>query len=137
MWNGTRFYIGEILDVYKKGASSRYGSIEDSPTASGLSYLSLCVYLPLGNVNDLDDDLDADEIPAPLFSCYDKSAHIYTHAKVEHLIFHLGPNILEASDRGGLYQTLTKHAALRWNMLTKKESVVKEIRKVILKVKKP
>lgn len=51
MWNGTRFYIGEILDVYKKGTNSRYGSIEDSSTASGLSYLSLRVYLPLGTVS--------------------------------------------------------------------------------------
>ncbi|KAJ7136428.1 hypothetical protein C8R43DRAFT_820099, partial [Mycena crocata] len=90
---GTRFYIGEILDVYKKGANSRYGSVEDCTSISGLSYMSLRVFLALGTVHDEDDDRDAAEIDAPLFSCHDKSAHIYTHARMDHLIFHLGPDI--------------------------------------------
>jgi hypothetical protein len=42
-----RFYIGEVLDIYKQGTSSRYGSVDDASTASGLSYLALRVYLPL------------------------------------------------------------------------------------------
>ena len=42
-----RFYIGEVLDIYKKGTSSRYGSVDDASTAAGLSYLALRVYLPL------------------------------------------------------------------------------------------
>jgi hypothetical protein len=42
-----RFYIGEVLDIYKQAASSRYGSVEDATTASSLSYLALRVYLPL------------------------------------------------------------------------------------------
>jgi len=41
------FYIGEVLDIYKQAASSRYGSVEDATTASSLSYLALRVYLPL------------------------------------------------------------------------------------------
>jgi hypothetical protein len=50
IWNGTRFYIGEVLDVYKKGASSRYGSVPGATSISGLAYLSLRVYLPLTTV---------------------------------------------------------------------------------------
>jgi hypothetical protein len=42
-----RFYIGEVLDIYKQVVSSRYGSVEDATTASSLSYLALRVYLPL------------------------------------------------------------------------------------------
>ena len=42
-----RFYVGEVLDIYKQAAGSRYGSIDDATTASGLSYLALRVYLPL------------------------------------------------------------------------------------------
>jgi hypothetical protein len=42
-----RFYIGEVLDIYKQAASSRYGSVDDATTASSLSYLALRVYLPL------------------------------------------------------------------------------------------
>jgi hypothetical protein len=41
------FYIGEVLDIYKQVASSRYGSVDDATTASSLSYLALRVYLPL------------------------------------------------------------------------------------------
>ncbi|KAJ7746788.1 hypothetical protein DFH07DRAFT_1038081 [Mycena maculata] len=123
MWNGTRFYI------------------EDSPTASGLAFLSLRVYLPLGmgtatsSESDSDDDRDAAEIDVPLFSCNEKAAHLHTHAKIEHLIFHLGRNIFEREDRG-VHRTLTAHAATRWNMLTKPGPASKEVKKVTLKLKK-
>ena len=36
-----RFYAGEVLDIYKKGASSRRGSVSDASTTSGLSFLAL------------------------------------------------------------------------------------------------
>ena len=42
-----RFYVGEVLDIYKQAASSRYGSVDDATSASSLSYLALRVYLPL------------------------------------------------------------------------------------------
>jgi hypothetical protein len=42
-----RFYIGQVLDLYKRGANSRYGSVELASSAQGLSWLSLRVYLPL------------------------------------------------------------------------------------------
>ncbi|KAJ7913050.1 hypothetical protein B0H13DRAFT_1874214 [Mycena leptocephala] len=41
MWNSKRFYVGEILDILKQGANSRYGSISSSSSVLGLSYLSL------------------------------------------------------------------------------------------------
>jgi hypothetical protein len=41
------FYIGEVLDIYKQAATSRYGSVDDATTASSLSYLAPRVYLPL------------------------------------------------------------------------------------------
>ena len=42
-----RFYIGEVLDMYKQAASNRYGSVDSATTASSLFYLALRVYLPL------------------------------------------------------------------------------------------
>ena len=42
-----RFYIGEVLDIYKQAAGSRYGSVDDANSASSLSFLALRVYLPL------------------------------------------------------------------------------------------
>ena len=43
----NRFYVGEVLNIYKQAASSRYGSVDDATSASSLSYLALRVYLPL------------------------------------------------------------------------------------------
>jgi hypothetical protein len=45
--NAKRFYIGEVLDLYKKGNNSRYGSVDSADNASQLAWLSLRVYLPL------------------------------------------------------------------------------------------
>jgi hypothetical protein len=42
-----RFYVGEILDIYKQAASSQYGSVDNATTASSLLYLTLKVYLSL------------------------------------------------------------------------------------------
>ncbi|KAF7318666.1 ULP-PROTEASE domain-containing protein [Mycena chlorophos] len=145
VYNGTRFYIGEILDVYKKGSSSRYGSIEDPTATSGLSYISFRVYLPLVTSSEEDSDdeeyeSDADaETGAPLFSCRDKTVVIYTHAKAEHLVFHLGRSIFEKTGSAA-HQTLTKDAAIRWNMITRpkrvKIAIQKAIPKVVLRLKK-
>ena len=41
------FYIGEILDIYKQATESCYGSVNEATSVSSLSYLGLCVYLPL------------------------------------------------------------------------------------------
>ena len=47
MCTPKHFYIGEILDLYKKGNSGQYGSVESSDNVSQLAWLSLRVYLPL------------------------------------------------------------------------------------------
>ena len=42
-----RFYVGEVLDIYKQAAGSRYGSVADANSGSSLSFLAPRVYLPL------------------------------------------------------------------------------------------
>ena len=42
-----RFYIGEILDLYKKGNNGRMDLLSPPTTVSQLAWLSLRVYLPL------------------------------------------------------------------------------------------
>ncbi|KAF8156205.1 hypothetical protein K438DRAFT_2076139 [Mycena galopus ATCC 62051] len=107
VWNGVRFYIGEILDVYKRGANSRYGSVPSADSISGVSFLSLRVYLPLTMVaiaapqlpdeeeeDESDEETPDEDLVAPLFSCHHQNLRIrlYTHAKIDHLIFNLAPN---------------------------------------------
>ncbi|KAJ6503931.1 hypothetical protein C8R45DRAFT_924266 [Mycena sanguinolenta] len=138
MWSGTRFYIGEVLDVIKKGANGRYGSLQSSPTVSGLSFLSLRVYLPLttgGEDDDDDEDQESGDLVAPLFSCYHKHAGIRlsTHAKIEQLLFNLGTNIFERVEDRIRHRTLKPHAAQCWISLTKPGVVSKEVKKVTLK----
>ncbi|KAJ7724790.1 hypothetical protein B0H16DRAFT_1698555 [Mycena metata] len=124
MWNGTRFYIGQILDVYKKGANSRHGSIPSPISISGRSFISLRAYLPLGTggIPDVDEDLeDSGECEvAPLFSCHHKNLplRIHTHAKVDHLLFNLGPDIFEKAGPGVRHRSLKDHAARCWISLT-------------------
>ena len=50
---GARFYIGEVLDIYKKGASKQHCSIDTAISTIGLLYLSLCVYLPMTLVSHI------------------------------------------------------------------------------------
>ncbi|KAJ3766604.1 hypothetical protein FB446DRAFT_757584 [Lentinula raphanica] len=47
MKTSVRMYIGQVLDIYKKGQSSRYGSVNKATEINGLSFLSLRVFLPL------------------------------------------------------------------------------------------
>jgi hypothetical protein len=42
-----RTYIGEVLDLYKMAAGSRYGSVKTAKGIEELRYLSVKVYLPL------------------------------------------------------------------------------------------
>ncbi|KAJ7696355.1 hypothetical protein B0H14DRAFT_2418493 [Mycena olivaceomarginata] len=134
MWNGTRFYIGEILDVYKKGANSRYGSVRNSTTTSGLAYISMRVYLCL-TISDDEDERDPAEIDTPMFSCRDKTVQLYTHAKMDHLLFNLGSDAFEKGQNGP-YRMLTAHAAVKWTTLTKTGPVAKEVKKLTLKLGK-
>ena len=43
----TKLRFGELLDIYKQAAGSRYGLVDDANSASSLSFLALRVYLPL------------------------------------------------------------------------------------------
>jgi hypothetical protein len=42
-----RMYIGEVMDIFKKGGNGRYGSIDLAASASEIHAFSLRVYLPL------------------------------------------------------------------------------------------
>lgn len=48
--NTAWFYIGEVLDIYKKGTGSYYGSVDFVDTVSQVWFLSLRVYLLLSQV---------------------------------------------------------------------------------------
>ncbi|KAJ7511549.1 hypothetical protein B0H11DRAFT_2268643 [Mycena galericulata] len=142
MWNGTRFYIGEIMDVYKRGANSRYGSVPNAQSVSGLAFLSLRVYLPLLTAAE-DSDSEQDEvgpgaapIAVPLFSCHHKGLQIrlHTHAKIDDLLFNLGRGAFEKSVPGEQHRTLKRTAALCWTSLTGPGEVSKEIKKLTLKI---
>ncbi|KAF8200490.1 hypothetical protein K438DRAFT_2110609 [Mycena galopus ATCC 62051] len=141
MWSGTQFYISEVLDVIKKGANGRYGSLASSPSISGLSFLSLRVYLPLttgGEDEDDEDDQESADLVAPLFSCYHRNSRIRlsTHAKIDHVLFNLGPGIFERVETGVRHRTLKPHAVRCWMSLTKPGIVSNEVKKVTLKVSK-
>ncbi|KAJ7080860.1 hypothetical protein C8R44DRAFT_754213 [Mycena epipterygia] len=100
MWNGTRFYIGEILDDSSEPDQS-----------------------------DDEDDRDPALIDAPIFSCRHKTVLLYTHAKIDHLLFNLGSEAFEKGRRGGAL-TLTQPAALKWTTLTKPGPVAKELKQL-------
>lgn len=50
MKNEARMYVGQVLDLYKH-VSRRHGSVDQATSTSGLSYISLRVYLPLSVVS--------------------------------------------------------------------------------------
>ncbi|KAJ7215860.1 hypothetical protein GGX14DRAFT_606774 [Mycena pura] len=139
MWNGARWYIGEILDVYKRGASSRYGSVRNPTSTSGLAYLSVRVYLALTSTppaaDDEDEESDDNLSDAPTFSHRYKHMELYTHAKIEHLLFNLGGDAFERGSRSGP-RTLTPHAALKWMAFARPGGPVeKVVKKLTIKIK--
>ncbi|KAJ7150792.1 hypothetical protein C8R46DRAFT_1305602 [Mycena filopes] len=141
--NGERFYIGEIRDVFKKGANSRHGSCPGATSVSGLSYLSLRVYLPLtngpaGDDSDSDDEEESRNVAAPLFSCHHKGLPIrlHTHAKAEHILFNLGPghDVFETAQPDVQHRRLKAQAALCWISLAESGKVATEVKKITLKI---
>lgn len=123
----NRFYIDQVLDLYKRGANSRYGSVELASSAQGLSWLSLRVYLPLQLTleSDDDDDADADENP-PDFTCTlrNNKYHLHTHAPADHLIYHLGRNALLGDNQ--LRKSLAPLAASHWKAVQCTKAVIKQ-----------
>jgi len=43
----NRTFIGEVLDIYKKGMSNHYASIESADSLSQLAAVAVRAYLPL------------------------------------------------------------------------------------------
>ncbi|KAI0739802.1 hypothetical protein C8Q80DRAFT_1079609, partial [Daedaleopsis nitida] len=108
-----RMYIGEVLDIYKK-SSGRHGSVETATSCTGLSHISLRVYLPLtvdeGERSDSDDGNEA-MLPAPNFSCRYGAGNLYTHAPARQLLYHLGPSALTGPPGNA---SLKAESASRW-----------------------
>ncbi|KAJ3002779.1 hypothetical protein NUW54_g5663 [Trametes sanguinea] len=135
MKSAKRTYIGEVLDVYKM-ISRRHGSVDVATSVSGLSYLSLRVYLPLtiddsaasGDDTRSSDEEDTNDVLH--FSCRPRNStvEIHTHAPVDHLLYNLG---IEARQSGGQRHLLVlkPYAASRWRALTRKK-----VQKLFIKI---
>ncbi|KAF9526823.1 hypothetical protein CPB83DRAFT_837122 [Crepidotus variabilis] len=117
-----RFYIGEVLDIYKKGQS--------------LSWLSLRVYLELGlgeintsseesdSHSTSEDSLDESSDDMPDFLCIGSAKmkyHLHTHAPVDNVLYHPGPKALVGSRNK---MSLVPASALYWTALNKAKSTV-------------
>ncbi|KAH0580426.1 hypothetical protein H2248_001929 [Termitomyces sp. 'cryptogamus'] len=107
--------------MYKKGKSLRYGSVDSSTTLESLSWLSLCVDLPLrvdAESTNSDEESDEDtDTTRPEFTCSinGKKSDLHTHAPVDNVIFNLGLHALVSDDV--LHKSLMPLAASQWNVL--------------------
>ncbi|KAF9230598.1 hypothetical protein BU15DRAFT_69059 [Melanogaster broomeanus] len=92
--SAVRFYIGEVLDIYKKGTNSRYGSLDSLESLSDLMFLSLRVYLPLSGECTSSDgamyEADDSEDSLPTFTKFHHTYHLHTHAPISNILYHLG-----------------------------------------------
>ncbi|KAF9244660.1 hypothetical protein BU15DRAFT_71622 [Melanogaster broomeanus] len=92
--SAVRFYIGEVLDIYKKGTNSRYGSLDSLESLSDLMFLSLHVYLPLSGECTSSDgamyEADDSEDSLPTFTKFHHTYHLHTHAPISNILYHLG-----------------------------------------------
>ncbi|KAF9034576.1 hypothetical protein BJ165DRAFT_1534007 [Panaeolus papilionaceus] len=122
-----RMYIGHVLDLYKKGDNSRYGSISEASNIKDIAWLSLRVYLPIQNGNNSDDDDMMDEPDSSLldFSCGYKTykCHLHTHAPSDHIVYNLGSSVFEFHDGNILRARLSQAAGKHWNDIN--QSLVK------------
>ncbi|KAF8074050.1 hypothetical protein FPV67DRAFT_784077 [Lyophyllum atratum] len=138
-----RTYVGEILDMYKKGASGRYGSIDKIGNASSLQAISVRVYLPLKisavcpyfliiiteHVHCYFQDGDANQDDEPLiFSSTHNSHHLHTYAPIDTLLYHLGPRVMSTLGTRGQLKTrmvLDSDSEAHWMSLTQPKVVEK------------
>lgn len=84
-------YIGEVLDLYKKG-KDRHGSVPSSSNTAELSYLSLRVY------RALDSDIESDHISAYLR----RLLRIFTLNCFTSAPFTFGRRIVVSTDHSGV-----------------------------------
>ncbi|PPQ87597.1 hypothetical protein CVT24_011811 [Panaeolus cyanescens] len=100
--SSQRMYIGQVLDLYKTGDNSRYGSISEASNIKDIAWLSLRVYLPIQNGGNSDDEDMIDEPDSSLldFSCGYKSykCHLHTQAPSDHILYNLGGSVFEFRD---------------------------------------
>ncbi|KAJ3502810.1 hypothetical protein NLJ89_g8719 [Agrocybe chaxingu] len=132
MQSPKHFYIGEVLDIYKRGTSGRYGSVTTASSIQGLAWLSLRVYLPLAMTinpngeNAEDDDNDDDEVgqPTPDFICTigNHKFHLHTHAAIGQLIYHLGKGALTGDKP--LRKSLVSWVAGHWHAVQRARAVI-------------
>ncbi|KAG1776449.1 hypothetical protein EV702DRAFT_1198151 [Suillus placidus] len=109
MHTAVWFYIGEVLDLYRKGSNSRYGSMQSTMSVSTLSFLSLQVYLPLETsaaASDADETLYED----------DTDYKIHTHAPASSILYHIGKRALKGTNMWAL--ELSNANARHWIALT-------------------
>ncbi|KAI1786080.1 hypothetical protein LXA43DRAFT_975946 [Ganoderma leucocontextum] len=125
MKNDKRMYLGEVLDMYKKG-KNRHGSVTEASSCNTLSFFSLRTYvrLELGTASTVDaaddDDIsrssDGEEAEELLFTCRSSKSGILTHAPAHDLLYHLGVNVTTGSPTA-LF--LKPAPAARWLVLAK------------------
>ncbi|KIJ21208.1 hypothetical protein PAXINDRAFT_6980 [Paxillus involutus ATCC 200175] len=125
--SSARFYIGEVLGIYKKGMNSRYGLLDSSESLADLAFLSLCVYLPLsGESTSGDDAMYEDDDSLPSFTKFYHTYHLHTHAPISNILYHLGSKAFDGHDQST--PRLTASAAKHWLTLTRpavKEKLLK------------
>ncbi|KAJ6609185.1 hypothetical protein B0H10DRAFT_2226171 [Mycena sp. CBHHK59/15] len=136
MRTADHVYIGEVLDIYKKGSSGRYGSIPTASAVSDIQAFSLRVFLPLQvtQSHELEDDdmiVDDSDTVEPNFSCIASphKYHLHTYAPISTLLYNLNSAALTP-----ITQPYGSLMATRWKALTRTD-VEKEL--PCLKIKLP
>ncbi|KAJ7198763.1 hypothetical protein GGX14DRAFT_664961 [Mycena pura] len=82
-----------------------------------------------------DEEIDDNLSNAPTFSHRYKNMELYTHAKIEHLLFNLGGDTFERGSGSGP-RTLTPYAALKWMAFAQPGGPVeKVVKKLTIKIK--
>ncbi|KAF9235771.1 hypothetical protein BU15DRAFT_77611 [Melanogaster broomeanus] len=124
--SAAHFYIGKVLNIYKKGTNSRYGSLDSSESLSDLMFLSLRVYLPLSGECTSSDgamyEADNSEDSLATFMKFHHTYHLHTHTPISNILYHLGRRAFDGPNPRAL--RLTVKAAKHWLALTR--PVVKE-----------
>lgn len=126
-----RMYIGEVLDLYKKG-NHRHGSVLSTNNIAKLSYLSLRVYRALDAAHDdsttsSDEDSSPEHSAVPIFSRTFKAYELHTHAFTEQVLYHVGKKPF--ASQVGAHFILDGVTAARWNALARPS-----VKRVILKL---